>query len=155
MEPRVRVVDPQSTFSTSSNASSQAAGNALRVLVVDDNADAAFSLQLLIRRKGSVVEVAQDGPDALRIANAFEPRVVLLDLGLPDMDGCAVARAMRQTPWGREAVLIAVTGWGEDTDRERCRQAGFDRHLLKPIDPPVLLGLLATIADGEAKAARG
>jgi len=145
MEPRVRVVDAASTTSVSSPSSPRVA-DPLRVLVVDDNPDAAESLRLLIRRKGSAVEVAHDGPDALRIAAEFRPRVVLLDLGLPAMDGCQVAREMRRSPWGKDAVLIAFTGSGEDDAIERCREAGFDRHLLKPVDPPLLLGILAAIA---------
>lgn len=149
MEPRVRVVDPGSTSPASASSatpSSPGVADRLRVLVVDDNADAAYSLQLLIRRKGSAVEVAHDGPEALRVAAEFRPRVVLLDLGLPGMDGCDVARTMRRAPWGQNSVLIAITGSGEDADVERCREAGFDRHLLKPVDPPILLGLLAAIA---------
>jgi CheY-like chemotaxis protein len=151
MEPRVRVVDPTSTSSPFPDPST--AAGALRVLVVDDNVDAAYSMKLLIRRKGSAVEIAHDGPEALRLGNEFQPRVVLLDLGLPNMDGCDVARAMRQTPWGREAILFAVTGSGQDSDRDRCREAGFDRHLLKPVDPRGLLQLLAGIAEGGAEAA--
>jgi CheY-like chemotaxis protein len=110
-------------------------------------------LQLLIRRKGNAVEIALDGPEALRVGAEFQPRVVLLDLGLPRMDGYQVARAMRQAEWGRDAYLIAVTGSGQDADRDHCREAGFDRYLLKPADPPVLLQLLATIAEGEANLA--
>src|SRR5262245_16049218 len=149
MEPRVRVVDAASTTSSSSPSSRSASpevADPLRVLVVDDNPDAAFSLQLLIRRKGMLVEAALDGPEALRVGAEFRPRVVLLDLGLPGMDGCQVAREMRRSPWGAEAVLIAITGSGEDSDVERSRAAGFDRHLVKPVDPPVLLGLLSSIS---------
>jgi CheY-like chemotaxis protein len=100
-----------------------------------------------------MVALAHNGPDTLRMAAEFRPRVVLLDLGLPDMDGCEVARQLRQTPSGKAAVLIALTGSGEDNTRERAREAGFDRHLLKPVEPEALIRLLATIASGEAKAA--
>ncbi len=120
-----------------------AAVRALRVLVVDDNADAAESLAMLLRLWGHDVAVAQDGPAALRTAAARPPEVALLDIGLPGMDGYELARLLRQQPGPGRAVLVALTGWGQEEDRRRAREAGFDHHLVKPVDLSALQGLLA------------
>jgi signal transduction histidine kinase len=115
-----------------------------RVLVVDDNLDAAESLALLMGQAGHEVSVAYDGPTALEQARATPPEVVLLDIGLPGgMDGYEVARRLRRDPTLSGAFLVAVTGWGREEDRERARQAGFDRHLVKPVDAHELVGLLS------------
>jgi CheY-like chemotaxis protein len=112
-----------------------------RVLVVDDHRDSGISLAALLRLGGMEVQVAHDGPSALEAARAFGPEVVLLDIGLPGMDGYEVARRLRAQAATREAVLVAVTGYGQDEDRERSRQAGFEYHLVKPVD----LGILQTV----------
>ncbi len=104
-----------------------------RVLVVDDNVDAATVLQKLLQFSGHEVQTAHDGPDALDICEAFRPQVVLLDIGLPTMNGLDVARELRQKPWGREMFLVALTGWSQEQDRELSREAGFDKHVVKPI----------------------
>jgi two-component system CheB/CheR fusion protein len=114
-----------------------------RVLVVDDNRDAAESLAALLRIQGHDVRVAGDGPKALASAEEDPPEVVFLDLGMPGMDGYEVARRMREGPTLRQAILVALTGWGQDEDRRRTRAAGFDHHLVKPADPEALEGLLA------------
>jgi PAS domain S-box-containing protein len=115
-----------------------------RVLVVDDNVDAATSLaKLLTRFHGQDVRVAHDGPAALREAGDFRPDVVLLDIGMPGMDGCEVARRLRAQPETGRALLVALTGWGQESDRQRSREAGFDHHLVKPVDPDALRDLLA------------
>ena len=114
-----------------------------RVLVVDDNHDSAESLAVLLRLLGQEVELAHDGPSALEAAAAFEPELVLLDIGLPGLSGLEVARRLRQTPVGKQARLIAMTGYGQEEDRRRSMEAGFDRHLVKPIDPELVEGLLA------------
>ena len=104
-----------------------------RILVVDDNVDAAKSLaRLLTRLYGQEVRVAHDGPAALAAAGEFRPEVVLLDIGLPGMDGYEVARRLRERPEFEETLLVALTGWGQEADRERSRAAGFDHHLVKP-----------------------
>ena len=121
-----------------------------RVLVVDDNADAADGLAMLLRAHGLDVHVAYRGADALSIASATRPDLVLLDLGLPDMAGEDVARRLRQSEWARATRLIAITGWGQEADRERTRAAGFDVHLVKPVDPDELIGAL----DGPRAATR-
>jgi CheY-like chemotaxis protein len=112
--------------------------------VVDDNLDAASSLaRFLSGLHGQVVEVAPDGPAALELAESFGPEVVLLDIGLPGMDGHEVARRLRGHPDHRHALLVALTGWGQDQDRRRSREAGFDHHLVKPVDLDALVRLLS------------
>jgi CheY-like chemotaxis protein len=114
-----------------------------RVLVVDDNVDAAVSLaRVLERHEGQEVRVAHDGPSALEAAEAFRPEVVLLDIGLPGMDGHEVARRLRGRPEFERALIVALTGWGQESDRRRSGEAGFDHHLVKPVDPDELRGLL-------------
>jgi CheY-like chemotaxis protein len=113
-----------------------------RVLVVDDNRDAAESLAELLELWGSTVQVAFNGADALSAATGFHPEVVLLDIGLPDTDGYEVARRMRQRKDLQGVLLAAVTGYGQEDDRRRAREAGFDLHLTKPVDPEVLRDLL-------------
>ena len=113
-----------------------------RVLVVDDNVDSAESLALLLRASGHQVCTAHDGPAALEVARLHRPEVVVLDLGLPRMDGYEVALRLR-AEHPREVVLIALTGYGQEEDRRRTREAGFDHHLVKPADPALLRGLLA------------
>jgi CheY-like chemotaxis protein len=113
------------------------------VLVVDDNADAAESLAVLLRLEGHEVCTAHDGAAALEAARGFRPEVVVLDIGLPRMDGYQVARRLRAEVGLTEALVVALTGYGQEEDRRRAEQAGFDAHLVKPADPVVLQGLLA------------
>jgi len=119
----------------------QSAGR--RVLVVDDNRDAADSLGMLLLVSGHDVRVAHGGRAALSLAEEFRPEVVLLDIGMPDLDGYAVARQMRAELWGADVCLVALTGWGQEEDRRRTRLAGFDHHFTKPIDPEKLASLFA------------
>ncbi|HEX8200363.1 MAG TPA: PAS domain S-box protein, partial [Isosphaeraceae bacterium] len=122
-----------------------------RVLVVDDNVDAATSLaKLLARLMGQEVRVAHDGPDALGLAGEFRPEVVLLDIGMPGMDGYEVARRLRGRPECERALLVALTGWGQEEDRRRSHAAGFDLHLVKPVDPELLRSLLSQPGGGQA-----
>jgi CheY-like chemotaxis protein len=114
-----------------------------RILVVDDNVDSAKSLaRLLARLYGQEVRVAHDGPEALSIADEFRPEVVLLDIGLPGMDGNEVARRLRVRPEFEGVLIVALTGWGQESDVERSRAAGFDHHLVKPASPEAILELL-------------
>jgi DNA-binding response OmpR family regulator len=113
--------------------------NSIRVLVVDDNVDAADSLSLFLKVAGYQTRVAYDGRTAVEMAEILKPAVVLLDLGLPYLNGHEVARRLRALPWGRSARLIALTGWGQKDDVLRSRQSGFDEHLTKPVDPEVLI----------------
>jgi CheY-like chemotaxis protein len=116
-----------------------------RALVVDDNADNAESLALLMRLHGDDVRTAHNGVEALEIGECFRPQIVLLDIGMPQMNGYETCRALRERSWGREAIVIAQTGWGQTEDRQRTLQAGFDAHLVKPIEFVVLAELLATL----------
>jgi CheY-like chemotaxis protein len=107
---------------------------ACRVLIVDDNHDAADTLGMLLTELGAIVAVAHSGPDALRELDAFDPVAVLLDIGMPGMDGYEVSRHVRSSSAHKDVLLIALTGWGQHDDRERSRRAGFDHHLIKPPD---------------------
>jgi CheY-like chemotaxis protein len=114
-----------------------------RILVVDDHADTARSMALLLEHAGFEVETAGDGPWALAAACRRRPDFVLLDLALPGMDGYEVARRLRQDPACRDTVIIAVTGHGQPEDRRQSRAAGIDHHLLKPVEVEALLSLLS------------
>jgi signal transduction histidine kinase len=116
-----------------------------RLLVVDDNRDAAESLALLLRLQGHEVRVAHDGPAALEMVSSHRPEMVFLDIGMPGMDGYEVARRLQHMPGMRGVRLAALTGWGQEDDRRRTAQAGFDHHLVKPVEPKVLEELLATL----------
>jgi CheY-like chemotaxis protein len=115
-----------------------------RVLVVEDNSDNAESMRLLLEVVGCEVWVAATGPDGVRLAASCRPEVVLCDIGLPGLDGYGVAAALRRDPSTAAARLVAVSGYGSDQVRRRCREAGFDRHFTKPVDPGVLVELVAT-----------
>ncbi len=117
----------------------------LRMLIVDDNRDAADSLAMLLRTTGNEIRTAYDGIEALQVASEFRPEVVLLDIGLPKLDGHEVAQRLRREAWGRHACLIAVTGWSDEADRARSRAAGFDHHLVKPLDTTHLARLLGSV----------
>lgn len=127
----------------SDEAADTAAGNRrLRILVVDDLADAADSLALLLRALGHDVRTAYNGPAGLIAAESARPQLVFLDIGLPRMDGYQVARLLRQMPSMQSACLIALSGYGRDSDIEQAYLAGFDRHLLKPISQERLAAVL-------------
>lgn len=117
-----------------------------RVLVVDDNEDAAESLGALLRMLGASVRVALDGRSAIEMFDGFRPAAVFLDLGMPDMDGYEVAHQIRSRPDARDTVLIALTGWSQERDRRRTAEAGFDRHLAKPADLETLQSVLTSLA---------
>jgi len=121
-----------------------------RILIVDDNEDAADSLGMLLKVSGSEVRIARSGREALAIFDEFDPAFVLLDIGMPDMDGYEVARAIRGRYSENRPVLIALTGWGQEADRIRAREAGFDHHLVKPADPHTLQAILG-VAPGAAR----
>ena len=116
-----------------------------RVLIVDDNADAAESSSALLQAIGYETRVAHDGVAALAETDAFLPEIVLLDIGLPGMDGLEVARRIRESEGGRGAVLVAVTGWGQEQDRRRSEEAGFTQHLVKPVEPRMLMETIARL----------
>jgi two-component system CheB/CheR fusion protein len=114
----------------------------LRILVVDDNRDSVETLQLLLQLFGNDVSAAYDGEEALSMAIELKPDVVLLDIGLPKLNGYDVARQIRLEPWGSTATLVAITGWGQAEDKDLSREAGFDHHLVKPVDPDILMELI-------------
>lgn len=118
----------------------------LRVLVVDDNEDAAKSLGILLEMHGCTSQVVHDGISALVELDRFRPSVVLLDLGMPEMDGCEVARRIRQHPERSDVQLMALTGWGNEDCRRMTTEAGFNQHLVKPVDLNFLVGLLSHIS---------
>lgn len=124
---------------------------ALRILIVDDNEDSADSMAQLLSALGAEVKVAYGGHSALELLPVHRPSVVLLDLGMPDLDGHEVARQVRLDPELRDVTLIALTGWGQEETRRRTKEAGFDHHLVKPVEFEALLALLASLPMGEPK----
>jgi CheY-like chemotaxis protein len=119
-------------------------GSPRRIVVADDNEDSAQSFAMLLSFSGHEVHVAHDGTAALDALREYRPDVAFLDIGMPGLTGYEVAQAVRLEPWGREVTLIAVTGWGQPEDTRRAQDAGFDRHLVKPIDPAEVDRLLAS-----------
>ena len=115
-----------------------------RVLVVDDNEDSASSLAKLLKMMGNHTRVAHDGLAAVTAAEEFRPDVVLLDIGLPGLNGYDACQRIRQQPWGKDTVMVALTGWGQEDDRRRSREVGFDHHLVKPLDYDALLMVLGS-----------
>jgi PAS domain S-box-containing protein len=116
-----------------------------RILVVDDSMDTAKSLALFLEIKGHEVRVAHNGPDALHLSSNFRPHLILLDIGLPGMDGYQVAQQLRSREETRDAILVALTGYGQEKDRQRARDAGFDYHFIKPVDPKALDDFIASL----------
>lgn len=132
------------TETTPSTGAEQARPVARRVLVVDDNADAAESLAMLLQLAGHEVRVAHLGRAALVQARLFRPQAVVLDLGLPDLSGHEVARQLRREEGADRQLLIALTGWGQEVDRRQAIEAGFDHHFCKPVDPDELVRLIGS-----------
>jgi len=128
------------------DATTPAESAGLRVLVVDDNRDAADSCAMLLELSGHRARTAYNGTQALQLGENLLPHVVLLDIGLPDLNGYEVARRIRATPWGAHLPLVAVTGWGKEEDRERAFAAGFDHHLTKPVAPEAVASLVTTLS---------
>jgi DNA-binding response OmpR family regulator len=116
-----------------------------RILIVEDNVDSAKSLAMLLELSGHAVHTAHDGNQGLALADTLRPDLVLLDIGLPGLNGYEVCRRIRQTAWGKDLMIVALTGWGQEEDRARSRQAGFSAHLVKPVDVSALVGMLATL----------
>jgi CheY-like chemotaxis protein len=108
-------------------------GPARRILVVDDNRDGAESMADMLRLLGHEAATAHDGLEAVERAEAFHPDLILMDVGMPRLNGLDATRRIREQPWGRDLAIIALTGWGQENDRERSREAGCDGHLVKPV----------------------
>jgi len=120
----------------------------LRILIVDDNRDGADSLSEMLKMMGNDTRTAYDGQQGVDLAGEYRPNVILLDIGLPKLNGYEACRLIREQPKGKGVVLIAVTGWGQDEDRRRSREAGFDHHMVKPVDPQDLMRMLAGLDVG-------
>jgi len=116
-----------------------------RILIADDNADSAESMGMLLRLMGNDVRIAADGLEAVEQAATFQPDIVLMDIGMPRLDGYEAARRIRKQAWSRDTLLVAVTGWGPSDDSEEATAAGFDRHFTKPLDPAELRRLVSSI----------
>jgi CheY-like chemotaxis protein len=116
-----------------------------RILVVDDNQDAAFTIAMMLRLMGSETHTAHDGLTAVEMAETFRPDLILLDIGMPKLNGYDAARRIRQQSWGKEIRLVALTGWGQERDKRYSLEAGFDGHLVKPVGRDALLELLAAL----------
>jgi CheY-like chemotaxis protein/two-component sensor histidine kinase len=145
---RLPVAEGAPVRAASTIAPAAAPPTARRVLIVDDNDDGAESLSLLLRFAGHETRTAHDGLEALELAEQYRPDVMLLDIGLPKLNGYDVCGRVRQKPWGQSMTLVALTGWGQDEDRNRSRDAGFDAHMVKPVDHDALMKMLASIPTG-------
>jgi CheY-like chemotaxis protein len=122
-----------------------------RVLIVDDNEDGAESLAMLLQLEGHETHKASDGVAAVQAAERLRPDVVLLDIGLPILNGYEACARIRQMPWGKHLLLVALTGWGQEEDRQRSKDAGFDTHMVKPVDFDALLKLVASLPATDAQ----
>lgn len=120
-----------------------------RILIVDDNRDSADSLAMLLEITGNKTYIAHDGVEGIAAVEKYRPEVVLLDIGLPKLDGHEVCRRIREHPWGKDIVVIALTGWGQEDDRRKSEEAGFNGHLVKPVDYDLLLELLGELTNSE------
>jgi PAS domain S-box-containing protein len=138
---RLPIAIEQTSVQTTSAEPAPTTGR--RILVVDDNRDAATTLATLLKLTGNQTQTAHDGLEAVEAAETFHPDVILLDIGLPKLNGYDVCRRIRQQPWGKNTVLVALTGWGQDEDRRQSKDAGFDHHMVKPMDLAALTKLLA------------
>jgi PAS domain S-box-containing protein len=128
--------------------------SSLRILIVDDNQDGANSLAMMLKLIGNETRTAYDGEEGVSLAETYRPDVILFDIGLPKLNGYEACRRIREQPWGKTPVIIAVTGWGQDEDRRRSHEAGFDHHLVKPVDPRALMHLLATYRRSDSSSAK-
>lgn len=136
-------VEAPTPIASASSSASRPTGKR-RVLIVDDNVDAATSLALMLDFMGNETRIAHDGQQAIDVAADFHPDLILLDIGMPHLNGLAAAAEIRKRPWGKETMLVALTGWGQEEDRRRTKEAGFDLHLTKPIDFTILTEVLDT-----------
>jgi CheY-like chemotaxis protein len=139
------LVDAHAPVTQAVEAPRSAESPLLKILVVDDNADAANSLALLLQSHGHEVRTARDGRRAVELAESFRPEVILMDLAMPELDGLQATRAIRLRPWGADILIIALTAWGQESERRRTREAGMDAHLVKPVDPQALAGVLGSV----------
>ncbi len=133
---------PQASPSTGVSRNARAAAP-IKILVVDDDRDSVEILKILLDMNGGATHVAYDGVEAVRLAEELLPEIVLLDIGLPKIDGFEACRRIRRSPWGKSMIVVALTGRGLDEDRAMSQRSGFDMHLVKPVEPELLLTVLA------------
>lgn len=148
---RTRIMLVNHTMAEANPSGSPATDNpvhSFRILVVDDNHDSALSLAMMLTIMGHETRTAYDGEAALASAESFRPEVVLLDIGLPKLNGYEVAQRIRESPWGGKTFLIAVTGWGQDEDRARSAEVGLNLHMVKPVEPAALESVLNELRSG-------
>ena len=137
--------NPMAEVNTTTAAAVTPAPRRFRILVVDDNHDSALSLAMMLSIMGHETRTAHDGESAVETAESFLPEVVLLDIGLPKLNGYEVAQRIREQSWGASMFLIAVTGWGQEEDRQRSSEVGLNVHMVKPVEPAALEKLLAEL----------
>jgi DNA-binding response OmpR family regulator len=125
----------------------------IKVLVVDDDRDSVEMLKILLDMNGGATHVAYDGVEAVKLAEELRPEVILLDIGLPKIDGYEACRRIREHAWGRHMIVVALTGRGLDDDRAMSQRSGFDMHLVKPVEPELLLTVLAATPRGSQRQA--
>jgi len=121
------------------------APNQCRILIADDNEDSVMSMALLLASMGNEVRTVNDGLEAVHVAAEFEPDVIILDIGMPKLNGYEACRRVREQPFGERIVMIALSGWGQDEDKRRSQDAGFNYHFVKPVDPSKLESLLSQL----------
>jgi CheY-like chemotaxis protein len=136
---------PASTRPRETDEEPVAARGGLKILVADDNVDSAQSLAILLQILGNEVHTAHDGREAVDAATTLQPDLALLDIGMPRLNGYEACRRIREQPWAKSTVMVALTGWGQIEDVRRSEQAGFDHHLVKPVEPAALEKLLASL----------
>ena len=141
--PLLRSLVPVPQHASQENGSERAGQQARRILIADDNVDAAASLALLLQMQGHETRTAHNGQQAVELASAFNPDIIFMDLGMPQVDGIEATRQIRAKPWGKAMVIVALTGWGQERDRRQTREVGMDLHLVKPIN---LEGIAAVLA---------
>lgn len=143
---RLPLVEDPASQPSINNPAAPTANCPHRILVVDDNRDSAASLAMVLKLLGNEVYMAHDGLEAIAVAEQFKPDLILMDIGLPHLNGLEATRRIKDQPWGKSIWVTALTGWGKDADREQSRQAGCDGHLVKPVEITELQKLLVTIA---------
>jgi PAS domain S-box-containing protein len=141
-------------FQTESSHTDQLAPGCRRILVADDFPESAATLARLLQQDGNEVRTAQDGIEAFEVAERFRPEIALLDIAMPKLDGYEAARKIREQPWGKDLVLIALTGWGQQQDRQRTQAAGFDAHLTKPVNYDAIMEILSKLSSGAKRASQ-
>jgi CheY-like chemotaxis protein len=147
----VAAVDESGTPAGAASSGMPAGGRRRRILVVDDNRDAALALEMFLRLMKHETRLAYSGVQAIEMAEEFRPDMILMDIGMPEMDGCEATRRIREKPWSQGTQIIALTGWGQDDDRRRSRESGFDHHFTKPLNTDALLTLLSEPAGDGAQ----